>query len=872
MDLDDQDDLFGDDDLDDLPPASLSHLEHQARLSTQAKAGAVQAGVQGQQHASKHYDSRPSGVQPPKNAPSSDYGFDADEDVIDLDAQPSFVQQHFSTAQPRQADEMTMREQWRQDRYAQPVHGSKQQSVAGRTQPDPQQPYQRQTPTTRPLVIVRHADGPGQNENEVNNDGGMDVSALQLRIQELERTTQSLQKAAEDAKSAAFSKSGEIAIVRANQQKEAQEYERKMKVIQQQHADEVARSKANLDAMKKEREKYETSNRFLEHDLARETERAKVGRRTLKDGHGNTNRGKPSPLSTPRKNKAMPLRDGFDDAEVAVVSPSKSKEKGRAPSTPKAGAKRKRSRQDEHAASSPSLSFSAADPMGETESGVPTPKQLPHPRSPMPKAPARDPRLELMQNIMDHYTPDGRDRTLEALTKFYFPSKPNSSLASVMYDCFTHSRLDQTLDNFRHQVCDVLLSQWKSCLDEKYYDPLYDITELLQYILVISSISLTNQLLSRITPQCQSTVDLVTVTTAKALIDPSKNPLPTRTLKSKVNTNHYLDMLHFVAVHAAFVNSDSTDASLEDSKNFWSHMEFDFVLTLLHRAQPLTQIVSMLDLLHHSVLEATFGSIYPDPTRQKQMESNLIDRLTKLLFEDPQHPRPTPRVEQFLDFLYKDEIEAEEIERGALPIPDPYSLLDILGLRSKVLGLLYDLALNQHGGNLLATHHLAIGRFVRFLHESVVKMYVSYDGWSPSEHNGRDAGDGADAPVSPKADVTDGPYALHAQHINTVTTILYHLNSTYGNLVSSSQESQQKPSTNVQPVLNIHAYLDSQPAASQAYLVALSRIAFSETMGLEVGIDPEVAEMAHEMLDEFVSPEDGEGVLGVFESGRVSGA
>lgn len=888
MDLDDHEDLFEDDDFDDLPAATLIHLEQQARLSTQHAPGASQAKGGSWQHVTKPQQN---GVG--RELPSSDYGLDGEEDVIDLDAQPSFVHQDAGKTHRVPQDEVTRREQWRQERYGQTTPGLQSNNMPAVQPTYPNTQHIQRTGRKNHHFEATQNQPSLVEEGSLGLDGGqdIDISALQLRIQELEQQAQTLHKTAEDAKSAAFSKNGEVAIVRANQQKEAQEYERKMKLLQQQHAEEVAKSKADMDALRKDKEKFETDSKFQAHDLA---EHARTARRTLKEGQGNANRSRPSPFSTPKKTKSMPLRDGFDDAEVAVVSPSKLKDRSKG-ATPKAGAKRKRSHQDEQVIVSPSLSFSGGEPMQQNDSNSEATRSFTLPTEPVLPQVRTDERFEFMQMILDHRTRDWSSRTLEILTNFYLPSTPKVSMASMIYDRLTRSPLQQELDQFRLHVCDAFILQWTKCLEEAYYDPLYDLTELLQYILVISPAPLSAAIVARLTPLCQSTTDLIAVPTAKALVDRNKNPLPTRTLKSKVDPKHYMDILHFIEAQSTSSISNFSSPSL-DVVNFWSHVAFDFILTLLHRAQPIAHISSVLSLLHRSILPQTFGSIVPDVNLQRKVESSLVDRLTNFLVFEPQHPRPVPRKAHFSDFLHTARIEQEELERGALPIPEPYTTKEILQLRSTVLNLLYALALSDHGGQLLVAHDLAIGGLVRYLHDSVVKMYSTFNGpelalqgsnarESDSENVTIAADSGIYRDQSPDADL----YTLHTAQINTIVTILYHLNTTYGSLTDSSQDSPQNQSQNrnqnqnqnqtpnqkaeptLRPLLNIHAYLESQPSTSQAYLVALSRIAFSETWGLEAGIDAEVAEMAHDMLDEFVSPEDGEGVLGVFESGRISG-
>lgn len=120
-----------------------------------------------------------------------------------------------------------------------------------------------------------------------------------------------------------------------------------MAVTRKLHAEEMAKQKAEIEAARKDREKMETNNRFLEHDLAEEAKKARnVKKRILKDGTGNVSRAQPplnvSPAATPKKDRAAPFRDGFDDDEVMLISPSKEQARGKQnASTPKA-AKRKR--------------------------------------------------------------------------------------------------------------------------------------------------------------------------------------------------------------------------------------------------------------------------------------------------------------------------------------------------------------------------------------------------------------------------------------------------------------------------------------------------------------------------------------------------
>ena len=131
-----------------------------------------------------------------------------------------------------------------------------------------------------------------------------------------------------------ISKTGEISIIRANQNKVKQEHDNRLVELQRQHAREIEKQKIELEQAKKEKERIATHNKFLDHEInghnLQQKQKAGKGKRTT------------VPLnSTPKKNKGALLRDGFDDNEIMIVSPTKSPHKSKV-NTPKAGAKRKR--------------------------------------------------------------------------------------------------------------------------------------------------------------------------------------------------------------------------------------------------------------------------------------------------------------------------------------------------------------------------------------------------------------------------------------------------------------------------------------------------------------------------------------------------
>ena len=78
----------------------------------------------------------------------------------------------------------------------------------------------------------------------------------------------------------------------------------------------------------------------MENDLAEGTKQIRNLQRAIKKGAEKVT-DQENQLVTPKKNKVLPFRDGFDDDEVQPLSPSKLVSRSKAP-TPKGGTKRKR--------------------------------------------------------------------------------------------------------------------------------------------------------------------------------------------------------------------------------------------------------------------------------------------------------------------------------------------------------------------------------------------------------------------------------------------------------------------------------------------------------------------------------------------------
>jgi hypothetical protein len=260
-------------------------------------------------------------------------------------------------------------------------------------------------------------------------------------------------------------------------------------------------------------------------------------------------------------------------------------------------------------------------------------------------------------------------------------------------------------------------------------------------------------------------------------------------------------------------------------------MKFDFVLLMLMKAQPVGQVMLMLQLLQTSALEDSFGTIVgesPASDRQVKHENDTIERLVLLLFESPSVDQEGTNDEKMQRIVEVD---------------------DVLQLRIEVLNVLESMCLTTHSTLALQTHRHALPRLFKFLHSTISSLYALPTP-TPSAHK------------------------LLILSINKTMRIIHHIITFQLDLASSPEHvittrSAQYPKRT--STIDVRASLASVLGGQHMHLISLTRLAFSERVALEEGLWDSVVEGAHELLDEFLSPEEGEELLGCFSSGGSEG-
>jgi hypothetical protein len=148
-------------------------------------------------------------------------------------------------------------------------------------------------------------------------------------------------------------------------------------------------------------------------------------------------------------------------------------------------------------------------------------------------------------------------------------------------------------------------------------------------------------------------------------------------------------------------------------------------------------------------------------------------------------------------------------------LANPDQSRQIKQMKLEVLSLLACICFTTHGFDSLCNSSFAIGRMFSFLSDELDELYDHRYGYRQS-----------------------------AEIINNTIRILYFL-------FSNSE-------------IDWRAKLRPIAGGNHKFLVVLTRLAFSDNLLIEYGIESEVLECAHEILDSCITPDEGKSILEVF--------
>ncbi|EMR87235.1 putative dna repair protein rad26 protein [Botrytis cinerea BcDW1] len=624
---------FSDDDfLNDIPADALDELENNAIAFTQAQI---------------------------KAPPSSDYGDDFDDDDLD-DAVVVDEARSAPAVVPyvprNNLNQAVRQEQFQQQNYEDADNVNRPRDYIGPARP--RQSDHLPQPFSNPVS----RENSNLSRQATQLVAGDDNEALRRLVQELQEKNKVLEQET-------LSKNGEISILRGRIDKSEKEYERTQAAKEKLHAEQLAK-------LQKDREAAETAARnatierdFTKQDLFEETERAKRLNKAKNS--------KDALVMTPKKTKPMPFRDGFDDDEIELLSPSKmspSKFQKRQPGTPSRAAKRKRKAND-------SPSASALDML-------PVPDILSQPQktplldeSILERLVLQDDRSDFLAAMLDHRPNRDHLRTLEALGKHSLPSSPKESFSSLILGEMPRIGMKKPISEVPAEFCLFLIQLWSKCMDEKFYTPIYLFVDILTFALESKTLSIVPHIIDQLIPLVQKTADLVAI--------PRFKSEPCDPYDKDINVSACLALTHLAALGCV--------PEQEHITRFWKLMRWDFVLLMLSQNQPVADFEWMLRILSTGVLKDSFGS-NPDDNPKFRASTNaghIIERLTYPLFEVPCLPMSVAKVD-----------------------PDV-----VLKLRLEIVSLMTGMTRSPYAGNALASHPTAIGRLISLISDELDGLY-----------------------------------------------------------------------------------------------------------------------------------------------------
>ncbi|TVY24546.1 hypothetical protein LHYA1_G006276 [Lachnellula hyalina] len=745
--MSDHDFGFSDDELDSLPVDAFVELETNAIQFTQV-------------HTQTRYSKTAAAV---KAAPSSDYGDEIGEEdlddavIIDESRSTPAIIQGLQRSVPSQA---VQREHFRQQRYG--TIANPQPHLADRrgSRPTPPPPprFSQTNQLPQRAQIPQHDSMRAEHGSQPSVTGDNAADKMRRQFQELLKERDAL-------KSEVNAKSGEIAIVRSKNDQVVKEAQRKEEALNKLHADKEAKWKREIESTRIAEKNAATERDFVKQDLAEEAERVRRLRRAQEAEKG-------ASVTTPKKKKPLPHRDGFDDDEVEMLSPSKispSRFQRRLAGSPsKPGAKRKRKTVESPVGALEVTN--AEEPVVEK----PLHQDLILDDSIIESLGKQDDRFDFIGTMLDHRVSLDHARTIQELEKYALPSSPDESFQSILLGKIPTLGSKRPQKDLPVDFCELLISMWSNCVAEKYYTPIYLFIDMLTLALELKTTAVGPHITDTIVPLAQLTADIIII--------PRFQTKPTNGHEKDINVSACLAILHIVALGCM--------SEQQHIIRFWKLMRFDFVLVMLSTNHPIPEFEMMLRILSTSVFRDSFGPFMGDSVQSTQVVNNILVRLTYPMSEVPFLP-------------------------GS---PEKMDLSVLAKLRFKVIQLMTSMTRSPFASKAMAMHPLVIGRLVGLISDEIDDLY---------DYKAR--------------------HEESARIISLTMRLLYYIVTKFDDDIDMQKK------------------LAAIRGGSQKYLLCLSRLNFSEDdLVLESGIEPDVAGCALELLELFVTPEEGDAIHSAF--------
>ncbi|KAL7948722.1 hypothetical protein V8C42DRAFT_227328 [Trichoderma barbatum] len=532
--------------------------------------------------------------------------------------------------------------------------------------------------------------------------------------------------------------------------------------------------------------------------------------RDMKEANDRARKKEPTTsVATPKKNaKTWGFADGFDEMDIAA-SPSKGQGRNKSAGsvaanigerTPSKG-KRKRP-----VSESPMKALDIHT--GDAEMSEAKPIFQPALQQPVIIAAPTVP-FDFLQVVLDHGFAQGQPPTFDILSRVSFPSDPTISFSTLIFERLplmgNPYQPMQLLVDFAEQI--IIL--WTRCFEEQFWEPIKYLVSLISFTFQLHTSSVAPLIISRLVPIAQTTIFTVAEGLSRLSDGTAAMNEEHAILEQQIDTTQILSLLYTTSLACATIPTETDDGVRYTSAAFWKLISLDFTLLLLMPKQKTVDIIGMLDLLATSSLPDSIGPV-SDEKDVVSVARAVIERVSAKLME---HPRATTTPAQ---------------KRSA---------------RLAALRTLVTFARHEFGAKQLASHDNALPRLVACLSTSIDDLY--------------------DQPIPPSIlppipDIMASSSLKFAE--STTSAELYRIISQCVTLIHTLATD---PCT--ANLADITRKLSLSHGGSQRYLIALGRLTFAEEdLVMEAGIEGEVVEAAHELLEMAVTPDEGEIVSEAF--------
>ncbi|EHA47878.1 hypothetical protein MGG_17795 [Pyricularia oryzae 70-15] len=670
------------------------------------------------------------------------------------------------------------------------------------------------------------------------------IAALQARVNALQKDLTTTK--------------GESALLRSKLQDAQAAHEADLQRLRKANAEQLAKQERIAEQALAAEKTAATELQFDQQDL-KDGSRHRKGKKPDKEKDGNHDVGSTTPKKGAGARTNWGMADGFDDMEL-VPSPSKgATRRSRDPvaiqppilsqveRTPTKG-KRKRPAVD-----SPLLELETDDVV--MLDGQPSVKG--RAAAPLNFRPAALP-FDFLTLVLDHGAVHGQPLTFDLFARYSFPSDQSQTFASLIFSKLP--LLGNPLEPVRLLIdfAHLLIELWSQCLHEKYYEPIYDLVALLSFTLQLQTTSVAPHIISYLLPIAQATIHLLAIPLFESLdgdISNSQDPAIERLLVN-IDTTSVLGVMYLAALGCLTPSpKDSINRqSLSESPNpsfiqqYWSTIQPEFVLTMLSPKQKPEDLLGMLVLLRTSSFSASVGPLTDEPSKNVDVVAPvLIDRISYFLAEPPTRWAPARSRRQC-------EARLAALETLVSFSRSPFGLAKLVQSNNAIPRVVAALS-----GAIDQLYDMDIPSAIPNIGE--IDVYKDKKPSQADPDATQDQGPPPSAPVTPAlsdtkqenentADLKPPAALLHA--LIALSVSLLH------KLVMMAATVDE----------NVASKLAASHGGAQRYLLTLARLNFAEEdLVLEAGISAETAELANELLELAVTPDEGEGVRDVFEFG-----